>query len=64
MAINKIPQYNNSKEWQETSDAWVKTMHESNKRKLAKYGQWNHDDFGWCDVCLIRVDGEELVAVE
>jgi hypothetical protein len=64
MAINKIPQYNNSKEWQETSDAWVKTMHESNKRKLAKYGQCNHDDFEWCDVCLITVDGEELVAVE
>ena len=64
MAINKIPQYNNSKEWQETSDGWVKTMHESNKRKLAKYGQCNHDDFEWCDVCLITVDGEELVAVE
>ena len=64
MGRNKLREYENTKTWQETSDGWVKTMHESNKRKLAKYGQCNHDDFGWCDVCLITVDGEELVAVE
>ena len=55
--------YENTKEWQSTSDAWVKTMHESNRRKRALYGQCNHDDFGWCESCLVTVDGEELVEV-
>ena len=54
----------NSKRWQDNSDGWVETMNKSKKRKLAKYGQCNHDDFEWCDVCLITVDGEELIAVE
>ena len=60
---NPLRMYENTKERQDTSDAWVKTMHESNKRKKAKYGQCNHDDFGWCESCLVTVDGEELVRV-
>ena len=60
---NPLRMYENTKERQDTSDAWVKTMHESNKRKRAKYGQCNHDDFGWCESCLVTVDGEELVRV-
>ena len=60
---NPLRMYENTKEWQNTSDAWVKTMHESNRRKRALYGQCNHDDFGWCESCLVTVDGEELVKV-
>ena len=60
---NPLRMYENTKEWQNTSDAWVKTMHESNRRKRALYGQCNHDDFGWCESCLGTVDGEELVEV-
>lgn len=60
---NPLRMYENTKHWQDTSDAWVKTMHESNRRKRALYGQCNHDDFGWCESCLVTVDGEELVKV-
>ena len=55
--------YENSKTWQDTSDAWVKTMHESNARKRAKFGKCEHDDFGWCETCLVTVDGERIVEV-
>ena len=60
---NPLRMYENTKHWEDTSDAWVKTMHESNRRKRALYGQCNHDDFGWCESCLVTVDGEELVKV-
>ena len=60
---NPLRMYENTKDWQDTSDAWVKTMHESNRRKRALYGQCTHDDFGWCESCLVTVDGEELVEV-
>ena len=44
-------------------DAWVKTMHESNARKRAKFGKCEHDDFGWCETCLVTVEGERIVEV-
>ena len=60
---NPLSMYENSKTWQDTSDAWVKTMHESNARKRAKFGKCKHDDFGWCETCLVTVDGERIVEV-
>ena len=52
----------NSKRWQDNSDGWVRTMHESRKKKLAKE-KCNHGDFEWCDNCLVTIDGEKLVPV-
>ena len=52
----------NSKRWQDNSDGWVKAMHESRKKKLAKQ-KCNHGDFEWCDNCLVTIDGEKLIPV-
>ena len=42
----------NSKRWQENSDEWVKTMHESRERKeQLKLNECNHPIEEWCAVC-------------
>jgi|TARA_Y100000401_G_scaffold35852_1_gene26849 hypothetical protein len=52
--------YNNDKEWQETSDGWVKAMHESRERKEKLNEECNHPIEEWCDTCKYTIDGEEL----
>ena len=52
--------YNNDKEWQETSDGWVKAMHESRERKEKLNEECNHPIEEWWDTCKYTIDGEEL----
>ena len=52
--------YRNDKQWQETSDGWVKTMHESRERKEKAKQECNHPIEEWCDTCKYTIDGEEL----
>ena len=61
----KHASFNNDKQWQDASDGWVKSMHESRERKekLREQELCNHGDYGWCDNCLTTVDGEKLVAI-
>ena len=50
----------NSKQWQDSSDGWVKTMTESKERKEAKQQEvCNHGDFDWCEVCHYDEHGEK-----
>ena len=56
--------WNNSESWQKNSDEWVKAVEESRKLKETKRNAvCDHDDFGWCEVCLTTVDGEKLEPV-
>ena len=53
--------WDNSKRWQESSDGWVKTMHESRERKeKLKKQECNHPIEEWCDNCRYTIDGEKL----
>jgi len=56
--------WNNDSNWQKNSDEWVKAVEESRKLKEAKrYQICDHDDFGWCELCLTTIDGEKLEPV-
>jgi len=56
--------WHNDDNWQKSSDEWVKAVEESRKRKEAKRNAiCDHDDFGWCEICLTTVDGEKLTPV-
>ena len=53
--------WDNSKRWQESSDGWVKTMHESRERKeKLKKQECNHPIEEWCENCMYTIDGEKL----
>ena len=52
----------NSERWQDASDGWVKSMHESREMKEKK-NFCNHGDFEWCENCLTTVDGEKIETV-
>ena len=54
--------WNNTKDWEKSSNEWVATMHKSRLNKEKK-SMCNHDDFGWCKNCLTTVDGEKLKPV-
>lgn len=55
---------NNSKRWQKNSDEWVSAMHESRiKKEKKREAVCDHDDFGWCELCLTTIDGEKLEPV-
>ena len=54
--------WNNTKDWEKTSNEWVGTMHKSRLKKEKK-AKCNHDDFGWCENCLTTEDGEKLEPV-
>lgn len=42
----------NDKRWQDNSDGWVKTMHESRIRKeQLQLNECNHSIEEWCAVC-------------
>ena len=52
----------NSKQWQDSSDGWVKTMNESKARKekkLKNFDFCSHDDFEWCEVCQYDSTGQK-----
>jgi hypothetical protein len=50
----------NSKQWQENSDGWVKTMHESREKKEAKLLEiCDHDIEEWCEYCQYDENGEK-----
>lgn len=54
----------NSKQWQDNSDGWVKTMNESKEKKQAKRellrGECFHGDMDWCEVCAFDTSGERV----
>ena len=51
----------NDKQWQDSSDGWVKTMNESKERKENnKLDYCKHDDFEWCELCHFDEQGEQL----
>ena len=46
----------NSRQWQESSDEWVKTMHKSRKKKEAKrLLVCDHGDLEWCAYLHCRI---------
>ena len=50
----------NDKQWQDSSDGWVKTMNESKERKAKnKLDYCKHDDFEWCELCHFDEKGEK-----
>jgi hypothetical protein len=50
----------NSRQWQESSDEWVKAMHKSRKKKEAKrLLVCDHGDLEWCEVCQYDENGEK-----
>ena len=52
--------WDNSKRWQDSSDGWVKTMHESRERKERLKQECNHPIEEWCENCMYTIDGEKL----
>ena len=51
----------NDKQWQDSSDGWVKTMNESKERKENnKLDYCKHDDFEWCELCHFDEEGAKL----
>jgi len=50
----------NSKQWQDNSDGWVKTMHESREKKeVLKRGECDHPIEEWCELCQYDEKGEK-----
>ena len=48
----------NSKQWQDNSDGWVKTMHESRiKKEVIKRDECDHPIEEWCEVCQYDENG-------
>ena len=50
----------NSKEWQKSSDEWVKAMNESKRRKEENKKECNHPIEEWCENCRYTIDGERI----
>tara|TARA_B100001057_G_scaffold460076_1_gene510817 strand:- start:40 stop:330 length:291 start_codon:yes stop_codon:yes gene_type:complete len=52
----------NDKQWQDSSDGWVKTMNESKARKekiRSNTDYCSHDDFEFCENCQYDENGEK-----
>ena len=48
MATKVVKTTYNSKRWQDNSDEWVKTMHESREKKEQSKQECNHPIEEWC----------------
>ena len=60
MATKVVKTTYNSKRWQDNSDGWVKTMHESRKRKeVLKLGECTHSIEEWCEICQYDDNGDK-----
>jgi len=51
MATKVVKTTYNSKRWQDNSDGWVKTMHESREKKEQAKEECNHPIEEWCENC-------------
>jgi len=49
----------NDKRWQDNSDGWVKSMHESREKKEKQRMECNHDIEEWCEVCQYDENGDK-----
>jgi hypothetical protein len=60
MAIKIMVNPINSKQWQDNSDGWVKTMHASREKKeVLKLGECTHSIEEWCEVCQYDENGDK-----
>ena len=49
----------NSKQWQDSTDGWVRAMNISKEKKAAaRKDVCEHDDLEWCVVCQYDENGE------
>ena len=48
----------NSKQWQDSTDGWVRAMNISKEKKeAARKDVCEHDDLEWCEVCQYDENG-------